>query len=467
MGLLNTTTQQVYHQGSDHGNYQFTSLDNIINQFIVAYVGEDKVISRVKRVDVAFHAQRALQELSFDTFKSTKAQEITLAPSLLMTLPQDYVNYTKVSWVDSSGIKHPLYPTSKTSSPKRYEVDSNGEFTAEIKAVGGQTAGDYELVLDGIYPGIAVGMSVSGINSSVSGLTTPTTVMGVNIGGSGTYTTVTISTAITHTWSNGQTYTFANSDGSAAVIPNDEFKSYGWITVAGNDYIYDLAIHGLATNIGKIKVGMNVNMEGFPPGTTVVGVNPATTTQTLVGVGATDTSFVFLSNSYSGNDLVNQSGLFSTPLSESSSSTWNSYKSGTPSENQDNYEDNTYWPAEGSRFGLDPQHAQANGSFYIDQQSGKIHFSSNISGKTVILDYISDSLGTDGEMQVHKFAEEAMYKSIAYAILSTRANVQEYVINRFKKERFAAIRTAKLRLSNLKLEELTQILRGKSKQIKH
>jgi len=121
----------------------------------------------------------------------------------------------------------------------------------------------------------------------------------------------------------------------------------------------------------------------------------------------------------------------------------------------------------GNRYGLDPQHAQANGSFYIDCQSGKIHFSSNISGKTVILDYISDSLGTDDEMQVHKFAEEAMYKWMLYGILSTRANVRENVVRRFKKERFAAIRTAKLRLSNIKLEELTQILRGKSKQIKH
>ena len=121
----------------------------------------------------------------------------------------------------------------------------------------------------------------------------------------------------------------------------------------------------------------------------------------------------------------------------------------------------------GNRYGLDPQHAQANGSFYIDCHEGKIHFSSNVSGKSVILDYISDSLGTDAEMQVHKFAEEAMYKWIAYAILSTRANTQEYIVQRFKKERFAAIRNAKLRLSNIKLEEITQILRGKSKQIKH
>ena len=70
-------------------------------------------------------------------------------------------------------------------------------------------------------------------------------------------------------------------------------------------------------------------------------------------------------------------------------------------------------------------------------------------------------------MKVHKFAEEAMYKCIAYAILSTRANVPEYIIRRYKKERFAETRKAKLRLSNIKIEEITQIFRGKSKQIKH
>mgnify|MGYP003638341956 FL=1 len=76
-------------------------------------------------------------------------------------------------------------------------------------------------------------------------------------------------------------------------------------------------------------------------------------------------------------------------------------------------------------------------------------------------------MGTLEEMVVHKFAEEAMYKCIAYAVLCGRANVQEYIVRRFKKDRFAAVRNAKLRLSNLKLEELTQVMRGKSKQIKH
>jgi hypothetical protein len=51
--------------------------------------------------------------------------------------------------------------------------------------------------------------------------------------------------------------------------------------------------------------------------------------------------------------------------------------------------------------------------------------------------------------------------------MCTRNDIQEYVINRFKKQRFSAVRTAKLRLSNIKTEEITQILRGKSKQIKH
>jgi hypothetical protein len=41
------------------------------------------------------------------------------------------------------------------------------------------------------------------------------------------------------------------------------------------------------------------------------------------------------------------------------------------------------------------------------------------------------------------------------------------IINRLKKEARASKRQAKLRLSNIKLEEITQVLRGKSKRIKH
>ena len=128
MGLLDGTSQQQYYDGNDYGNYQFTSLEDIINQFMIVYVGEDKIISKIKRTDVAFHAQRAMQELSFDTFKSCKSQEITVPASLQMIIPQDYVNYTKISTIDSAGIKHLLYPTSKTSNPFSISQDDDGNY---------------------------------------------------------------------------------------------------------------------------------------------------------------------------------------------------------------------------------------------------------------------------------------------------------------------------------------------------
>ena len=37
----------------------------------------------------------------------------------------------------------------------------------------------------------------------------------------------------------------------------------------------------------------------------------------------------------------------------------------------------------------------------------------------------------------------------------------------YKKQRYAALRNAKIRLSNIKLDEIVQVMRGKSKWIKH
>ena len=128
---------KIYYEGEDgvqnngvdnYGNYQFTSLEDIINSFLVAYVGEEKLISKVKRTDVAFHAQRSLAELSFDTLKSTKSYELEVPPSLALPLPQDYIHYTCLSLVDNSGIKKRLYPASKTSNPIAYQQNANGTF---------------------------------------------------------------------------------------------------------------------------------------------------------------------------------------------------------------------------------------------------------------------------------------------------------------------------------------------------
>ena len=459
MGLLNDTAQE-YYDGNDFGSYQFTSLKDIINQFMLIYVGEDKIIPKAKRMDVAFHAQRALAELSFDTLKSCKAQEITVPASLQMILPQDYVNYTKISSVDSAGIKHILYPTSKTSNPTNLYQDTSGEFTLP----GGNptatfTLGSNVLVLDAEYPDILPGMLVrsphvgDGVNVIYSAAT------------DGTFTSITLrsqanpfagGTAFVSLFAGTIPIEIITNDGSLHHFSSKSSSANG-VTLTADSAIMTVS----AAEIANIEVGMVIHMYstyvqelyGLPLNTTVLAINGNDITMSSVSSSASSTLDIDVN--------------FISP-NKPDSTTWSNYKSQTPSENNnDDYEDNTYWPMNGERYGLDPQHAQANGSFYIDCVSGKIHFSSNISGKTVILDYISDSLGTDGEMQVHKFAEEAMYKWISHAILSGKANVPEHQVLRFKKERFAAIRTAKLRLSNLKLEELTQILRGKSKQIKH
>jgi hypothetical protein len=71
------------------------------------------------------------------------------------------------------------------------------------------------------------------------------------------------------------------------------------------------------------------------------------------------------------------------------------------------------------------------------------------------------------DSRVPKMAEEALYAYILHAVISTRINQPEYVVQRLQREKRAKLRNAKIRLSNIKLGEIAQVMRGKSKQIKH
>jgi len=122
--------------------------------------------------------------------------------------------------------------------------------------------------------------------------------------------------------------------------------------------------------------------------------------------------------------------------------------------------------AYGQRYGLNPETSQDNGWFNMNEREGKLSFSSNLSGALIILHYISDGLSVDYDMRIPKMAEEAMYLHILYSLLAGRSNVPEYIVRRYKIDRRAALRNAKIRLSNIKLNEFVQVMRGKSKQIK-
>ena len=532
MGLLDGTTQSAYYQGGEKGGYQFTSLEDIINYFMVVYVGEGKTVSKINRADVAFHAQRAMQELSFDTFKSIKSQEIVLPPSNTMILPHDYVNYTRVMWSDSAGIKHPLYPTRDTQNPFKILQNTDGsyDFTADTGAlVFNADFSDDTLLTSGSFDEQWISSSTVS-NPTIDDISITDEKLTFTLG-SKSFTargivqsrayavvqkidvtgmdTVSLSaTGLSAAASSGVKdagilrvgLTTRDPLGTDISIGSEEwnFKKSNPIanvvTGSGNTYSNPLARNHTIELFDVYTVDSATNLRPASPGVTPtraylefndgLATESTKTLEEINVVGLTEIYLVvtsYVPNYTTAWTVGNQNqsvntvddikiiydGEVESLQSGGESTTWSNYKSNTPSENQDSYDDDYYVNALGQRYGLNPQHAQINGSFYIDNLRGLINFSSNVSGKTVILDYISDSLGTDGEMQVHKFAEEAMYKWIMYAILSTRANTPEYIVRRYQKEKFAATRTAKLRLSNIKLEELTQTLRGKSKHIKH
>jgi len=292
MGLI-TETNAEYYTGNNYGSYIYISLSDIINNFMVAYIGAGKLIPSAKRTDIMFHAKRGLQEFSYDTLKVIKSQELTIPPSLSLAIPQDYVNYVKLSWIDNAGAKHIIYPTRVTSNPTELPIqDNTGEPTQD--------------------------------------------------------------------------------QAGANLLSEQSLTEEKWKN------------RSLTTD--------------FQP---------------------------------------------------------------------DDYRDSTNEGLIGQRYGLQPEEAQVNGMFTINERTGTFSFSSDLAGKLIILEYISDNLAYDADMKLPKMAEQAMYMHIAYSILSGRAGIPEYVVNRFKRDRSSALRNAKIRLSNIKIEEIAQVFRNKSKWIKH
>ena len=289
---------------NNYGSYEYVKISDIVNNFLIAYVGAGKLISNVQRTDVIFHAKRGLQEFSYDTLKSIKSQELTIPGGLSIVLPQDYVNYVKVSWIDQLGVKRPIYPTNNlTVSPYENPVQD------------------------------AQGVEIQDN-------------FGNNIEGE----------SITEErWKNA----------------NDKLI---------NQNIFD-------------------NMDDYAYWANYNGINGS----------------------------------------------WN-------------------W---GHLYGLDPQYSQVNGWFNLNYREGKMSFSSNLANKLIVLEYISDGLAYDIDTKVPKLAEDALYAYILHSIISTRSGQQEYLVQRLKKEKSAKLRNAKIRLSNIKLDEIVQVMRGKSKWIKH
>jgi hypothetical protein len=286
----------------NYGSYAYTKLNDVINNFLVAYVGAGKLIPSVKRTDVIFHAKRAMQEFSYDTLKSVNKLEVSVPHNLSIPMPQDYVNYVNLYWIDNSGVKRVIMPGNMlTTNPTDL-------FLQDTKGVPVQNQ----------------------FNNNID------------------------TTSVTEDrWENNILKQRTNSD-----FVDD--------TILGWEYYY-----------------------GWP-------------------------EFGY-----------------------------------------------------GQLYGLDPQFANSSGYYTINERENKFSFSANLVDKIVVIEYISDGLSTDLDTRIPKLAEEALYAYLKHAILASRINQPEYIIQRLKREASAQLRNAKIRLSNIKLDQIVQVMRGKSKQIKH
>ena len=122
----------------------------------------------------------------------------------------------------------------------------------------------------------------------------------------------------------------------------------------------------------------------------------------------------------------------------------------------------------GARYGLNTETANINPTFTIDKKAGVINFDSTMANRQCVLQYISDGMenGDDSQISVNKLFEDYVYAYIQYAILNSKFGVQEYIINRARKNKQALLRNAKIRLSNIHPSRLLMNLRGEDKWIK-
>ena len=114
--------------GATLGYYQYTNLKDVIDNFIVAYTGPGKHFERLKRYEVEWHAQRAIQEFNYDILRSTSSVEAELSDRLSLPLPQDFVNYISVSYIDERGNSWPLKPSYRNANSAPYLQDSDYEY---------------------------------------------------------------------------------------------------------------------------------------------------------------------------------------------------------------------------------------------------------------------------------------------------------------------------------------------------
>mgnify|MGYP003674646579 FL=1 len=111
-------------EGENWGSYQYTSLYDIVNNFMLMYSGNHSLVNNEERFKVLFHAKRGVQELNYDAFKEIKVLQLDVTDQFRFVLPHDYVNWVRISTY-KNGILYPLTENVQVGYAKAYLQDNN------------------------------------------------------------------------------------------------------------------------------------------------------------------------------------------------------------------------------------------------------------------------------------------------------------------------------------------------------
>lgn len=124
--------QDYYENQELHGGYQYTSLKTIVDNMLLEAEDDDSYIKNVKRSRIVNYAKQAIRTVTRQAANEVFAIEVTVPTSLSWVLPQDYVNYVRISVVITDKITgsyrlQPLDINRNINIATGYLQDSNFE----------------------------------------------------------------------------------------------------------------------------------------------------------------------------------------------------------------------------------------------------------------------------------------------------------------------------------------------------
>jgi hypothetical protein len=125
------TNSGVVPENANWGEYQFVTLKDIVNNFMLMYVGDNELVNNVSRYKVLFHAKRGIQEINYDALRNIKVLQQGVDENLRFILPPDYINYVRIS-VEKDGILFPLHENTKINYATEYLKDNNGDLLFDV-----------------------------------------------------------------------------------------------------------------------------------------------------------------------------------------------------------------------------------------------------------------------------------------------------------------------------------------------